>query len=85
MTEDGRKMDLVKLGKWLMIIGFIIFLPLTVVISLIGFQMDLSPETASFASTVVSYSIAYGLTIMMIGAILYELSKKRLKKKILML
>ena len=74
-------MDLVKLGKWLMIIGFIMFLPLLAATSLVTSQMELSYQTASFISTLVGYLMGIGLGLLAIGAILYDVFKKRLKKK----
>lgn len=71
---------MVKLGKWLMITGAIAFL-LFAVLGFSTFRMGLSLQTASLINQIGNILMTLGLSLLAIGAILYDVFKKRLKKK----
>ncbi|KYK24029.1 hypothetical protein AYK24_06855 [Thermoplasmatales archaeon SG8-52-4] len=73
-------MDLVKLGKRLMISGGIAFF-LFVILGFSTFSMNLSLKTASLISQIGNFLITLGFGLLMIGAILYDVFKKRMKTK----
>ena len=73
-------MDLIKLGKRLMITG-IIALILFAILGFSTFRMDLSVQTGSLISQIGHILITLGFGLLAIGAILYDVFKKRLKKK----
>ena len=72
-------MDLIKLGKRLMITG-IIALILFAILGFSTFRMDLSLQTSSLINQIGSILVSLGFGLLAIGAILYDVFKKRLKK-----
>jgi flagellar biosynthesis component FlhA len=76
-----KKMNANQIGKIIMIVGLIMFIVIPICLSAVGFAFNIKSNILILLGRLSTYSRPYGITVTFIGAIIYDLSKRQMKKK----